>query len=362
MFLGHISEYRMRLVSYRARCGDAFHLKYVGNSGKIRNIFLDMGHAKTYDVVLKNVVTNLVNASEKIDALFLSHIHNDHIGGAVEFIKDAKNDIKLKNAAEHWIYNAPRRYEIDKEENEKGGLLCSVAFGDIVYEYIKTYFPLDVMDYVAGDSFDIDGMKVSLLSPDIDKLSQLTAKYSNNRPLCKSESDEISTEAGGVTDDYSIPLKSFETDSFEEDSSIENASSIAAIFEFDGKRILWLADAIPSVIIQSLSNMGFSESNKMHCDSVLLSHHGSALNNSSKLFRMISAEKFFFSADGVNKYCLPNKSVVARIVASVANFPVDLYFNYCDGRLPRMFLEENSIEIGEMLKVHYLGNCEAVEI
>mgnify|MGYP004491605803 CR=1 FL=1 len=28
----------------------------------------------------------------------------------------------------------------------------------------------------------------------------------------------------------------------------------------------------------------------------------------------------------------------------------------------QMFLEENSIEIGEMLKVHYLGNCEAVEI
>jgi len=352
----------MRLISYRARCGDAFHLRYVGKSGRIRNIFLDMGHTKTYDVILKNVVSNLVNTSEKIDALFLSHIHNDHIGGAVEFIKDAKSDNELKNAVEHWIYNAPKRYEIHKEKNEKGGVLCSVAFGDIVYEYIKTNFPLDVMNYVAGDSFDIDGMKVSLLSPDIDKLSQLIAKYSNNRPLCKSESDEISTEAGGVTDDYSIPLISFETDSFEEDSSVENASSIAAIFEFDGKRILWLADAIPSVIIQSLSNMGFSESNKMHCDSVLLSHHGSALNNNSKLFRMISADKFFFSADGVNKYCLPNKSVVARIVASAANLPVDLYFNYCDGRLSRMFLDENSIEIGEMLKVHYLGNCEAVEI
>lgn len=321
-----------------------------------------MGYTKTYDVVLKHIVSNLVNESEKIDALFLSHIHNDHIGGAVEFIKDAKADIKLRNAVEHWIYNAPRRYEIDKEENEKGGVLCSVAFGDIVYEYIKTYFPFDVVDHVAGDSFDIDGMKVSLLSPDINKLSQLTAKYSNNRPLCKSESDEISTEAGGITDDYSIPLKVFETDSFVEDSSIENASSIAAIFEFDGKRILWLADAIPSVILQSLSNMGFSESNKMHCDSVLLSHHGSALNNSSELFRMISAEKYFFSADGVNKYCLPNKSVIARIVASAAILPVNLYFNYCDGRLSRLISIENTNEIEKILKMHYLGNCEAVDI
>ena len=76
-----IRECSMRLVCYKAMCGDAFHLRFVGDSGNPRNIFLDMGHPKTYSTVLKDVVRNLIGKSEHIDALFLSHIHDDHIGG-----------------------------------------------------------------------------------------------------------------------------------------------------------------------------------------------------------------------------------------------------------------------------------------
>jgi glyoxylase-like metal-dependent hydrolase (beta-lactamase superfamily II) len=73
-------------------CGDSFHLQYVGESGIHRNIFLDMGHSKTYPLILKGVISNLVGTSEQIDALFLSHIHDDHIGGASRFIKDIEKD------------------------------------------------------------------------------------------------------------------------------------------------------------------------------------------------------------------------------------------------------------------------------
>lgn len=77
----------MRLICYKAMCGDAFHLQFEGESGKNRNLFFDMGHPKTYSQILKNVVSKLVGASEQIDALFLSHIHDDHIGGASRFIR-----------------------------------------------------------------------------------------------------------------------------------------------------------------------------------------------------------------------------------------------------------------------------------
>ena len=77
----------MRLFCYKAKCGDAFHLQYEGESGRCRNIFLDMGYSKTYTQVLKGVISNLIRSSEQIDALFLSHIHDDHIGGASRFIK-----------------------------------------------------------------------------------------------------------------------------------------------------------------------------------------------------------------------------------------------------------------------------------
>lgn len=356
----HIRECDMRLLSYRAKCGDAFQLQYEGESGKRRNIFLDMGHSKTYTQVLKGVISNLVRASEQIDALFLSHIHDDHIGGASRFIKDIQQDCALRNVVCRWIYNAPRKYDVEQTLDNKNGVLCGIVSGDKVYEHILSQSPSDLCDIVEGMSFYIDGMTVTILSPDVNTLNRLRDKYSNKRPLCKLETDETSIEAGGVTDDYSIPLSQFKTDKFQEDTNIENASSIAAIFEYRGRRILWLSDSIPSVVVGSLSKLGYSETKKMQCEAVLLSHHGSSANNSLDLFKMISANKYIISADGINRHCLPNKETVARIVSASSKLPVTLYFNYDDGRLTRMFKSDNLEYMRLMTDVHYLKDREAI--
>lgn len=352
----------MRLVCYKAMCGDAFHLRFVGDSGKPRNIFLDMGHPKTYSTVLKDVVRNLIGKSEHIDALFLSHIHDDHIGGTSKFIKDIQKDDNLKNVVTRWVYNVPRMYAVDRENDNSSGVLCGIVSGDRVYEHILAVKPSDLNDVVAGQYMDIDGMKVTVVSPDTERLNQLRDKYSNKRPLCKSETDEVSVEAGYVQDDYIVPLKDFSTGNFQEDTSIENASSIAAIFEFEGKRLMWLSDSVPSVIIKSLLKLGYSETDKIHCDAVLLSHHGSAANNSFDLFRMISSDKYIISADGYNRHCLPNKEVVARLVAASVVLPVSVYFNYCDGRLCRMFKSDEPTYLQSVIDIHYLNENEAIVI
>ncbi len=362
VFSGHIRECDMRLFCYRAKCGDAFHLQYKGESGKCRNIFLDMGYSKTYTQVLKGVISNLIGCSEQIDALFLSHIHEDHIGGASRFIKDIKNDCTLGNAVCKWIYNAPRKYDFEQTIDNKDGVLCGIVSGDKIYEYIISHTPSDLCDIVEGMSFCIDGMKVTILSPDESKLNLLREKYSNNRPLCKSETDEVSVEAGNVVDDYATSLNEFNTDIFHEDLSVENASSIAALFEYENKRVLWLSDSIPSVIICSLSKLGYSESNKMYCDAILLSHHGSAANNSLALLRMIQCDKYIISADGINRHCLPNKETIARVVSASLKLPVKLYFNYDGGRLVRMFKNDAPNEVRCKLDINYLKDMEAIEV
>ena len=313
----------MRLNCYRAMCGDAFHLQYVGESGKRRHIFLDMGHSKTYTLLLREVILKLVGASEQIDALFLSHIHDDHVGGASRFIKEMQRDENLKSAVGHWFYNAPRKYDAEPTLGAKDGVLCGIVSGDKIYEHIMASSPSD---------------------------------------LRESETDETSVEAGRATDDYSTPLRQFDTNDFQEDSNIENASSIAALFELNGKRILWLSDSVPSVVVKSLSELGISESNRMRCDAVLLSHHGSASNNSLGLFRMISADKYIISADGINRHCLPNKETVARIVSASLHLPVTLYFNYDDGRIKWMFKSDPSEEVKSKMNIHYLEEGEGIEI
>ena len=352
----------MRLICYKAMCGDAFHLSYEGESGMPCNILLDMGHPRTYTTVLKGVISSLIKDSEKIDALFLSHIHDDHIGGASKFIKDIQSDNILRSVVCRWIYNAPRKYIVDKPLDNRNGVLCGIVSGDNVYEYIATNNPSDVTDVIAGQSFDIDGMTVFILSPDEERLSLLREKYSNNRPLCKSETDETSVEAGCASDDYSMTLHQFKSEIFQEDTNIENASSIAAIFEYKDKRILWLSDSVPSVVIGALEKLGYSEINKIRCDAVLLSHHGSSGNNSLGLLKMIDGDRYIISADGINRHCLPNKETVARIVATSSERPVSLFFNYNDGRLTRMFKSDEPDYIQSVLDVHYLVDGEVIEI
>ena len=146
----------MRLNCYRAMCGDAFHLQYVGESGKRRHIFLDMGHSKTYTLLLREVILKLVGASEQIDALFLSHIHDDHVGGASRFIKEMQRDGNLEGAVGHWFYNAPRKYDAEPTLGSKDGVLCGIVYGDKIYEHIMASSPSDLRDVTAGQVYLVD--------------------------------------------------------------------------------------------------------------------------------------------------------------------------------------------------------------
>lgn len=352
----------MKLICYKAKCGDAFHIKYEGDSGTARNIFLDMGFSKTYSSILKDVFFKLLASSQKIDVLFLSHIHNDHIGGTLGLIKDIQNNVLPNELVGCWIYNAPRKYEIIEKVDKQDGVLCGIVTADKIYEHIVLNTMPSIDDIIEGKSFLIDGMKVIILSPDKTKLENLRNKYSNNIPLCRNEMDEISVECGSSVDDYSIPLKQFEVNCFKEDCSLENASSIAALFEYYNKKILWLSDSVPSVIVDSLSKYGYSESNKLYCDIMLLSHHGSASNNSVELFKMIEADKYIISSNGINKYSLPNKETIARIIYSSQKLPINLYFNYNDAKLLQMFNSDDPEELKKVVNVHYLDEMEEIDI
>lgn len=352
----------MKLICYKAKCGDAFHIKYEGVSGSVRNIFLDIGYSKTYITILKNIFLKLLESSEKIDMLFLSHIHNDHIGGALGLIKDIQNHVLPHELVGYWIYNAPRKYEIKEKDDKQEGVLCGIVTADKIYEYIVLNTMPSIDDIIEGKSFLIDGMKVIILSPDKSHLETLRNKYSNNIPLCKNEIDEICIECGSSVDDYSTPLNMFDPTIFSEDCSIENASSIAALFEYANKRILWLSDSVPSVIVESLFKYGYSEINKLYCDIMLLSHHGSSSNNSLELFKMVEADKYIISSNGINKYSLPNKETIARIISSTQKVPINLYFNYDDAKLKQMFNSDNPEELKKNVNIHYLNEMEEIEI
>ena len=112
-----------------------------------------------------------------------------------------------------------------------------------------------------------------------------------------------------------------------EDTAIHNGSSIAFILEIEDKKMLFLGDAHPSVVVDSLINLEYSKENKLSLDLIKVSHHGSKANISDELLDIIECDNFVISTDG-SKHGLPNKETVARIINKHENCKI--YFNYPD--------------------------------
>ena len=75
---------------------------------------------------------------------------------------------------------------------------------------------------------------------------------------------------------------------------------------------------------------------------------------------MIQCSKYIISADGINRHCLPNKETIARIVSASSILPITLFFNYNDGRLVRMFKQDEPEYVKSVIDIHYLRDMEGI--
>lgn len=320
----------MEVFFYQAECGDAARIRFLGNDGKNHNIFIDAGYNRTYLNILSSEIDIIKNNRELIDVWIISHIHDDHIGGIETYI-DAIQKKEISDIVQKWYYNPPR-VSLTKSQFKPLSVseVKSIKQGDKLMEYISEIGKLPNSDICSELSFDLFGMKIIVLSPSINKLKKLRDKYLPNsfKILERSEIESISEAVASPKYDYDKTLASFDLNKWKEDDSIENGSSISLLTEFQGKRILWLADSHPSDVVTSLKKLGFSNENKLQCEWVKVSHHGSRGNNSNELYDIINCENYLISSNGENKHCLPTKECLARIIRN-SNRPKNLTYNFC---------------------------------
>jgi beta-lactamase superfamily II metal-dependent hydrolase len=197
------------------------------------------------------------------------------------------------------------------------------------------------------------GLKIHILTPSSEKLHKLRTKYECDPklPLEKQEGEKVSEAKRAIKDDYHIQLNDFDLSIWDEDDSIENGSSISVLTDYHGIKMLWLADAHPSDIVSTLNSMGYNSSNKIACDWVKVTHHGSKANNSNELYSLINCENFLFSADGKNKHKLPTKESIARILRNEhrkMGKHYNLYFTHDNKVLRNIFNNENESIYNEL--------------
>ena len=312
--------------------GDAIHLRVKDEKGGIHNILIDGGPEGTYSYKnkkgkteygeLKQLIELIKNQNEFIDLLVLTHVDNDHIGGILRWFEqdaDAKKIVKKV-----WFNSGRLISEYFQQKGFEENLLkikntsyrdTGISQGITFEDFIEKNKIWDRRIIKSGDEFIMFGLKFTILSPSDGKLQSLLCKWEKESPISETSR----------TSDYSLSLSDLiNSDHFKEDDSIHNGSSIAFMVEKQGKNILFLGDAHPRTIIDSLKSLGYSPENPLKVNFVKTSHHGSKANTSIELLELIQTDNFLLSSNG-NKYKLPDKRCLARIIKR--NKEVNFYFN-----------------------------------
>ena len=254
--------------------------------------------------------------------IFLTHIDDDHIGGIqvlFERYSDLTNEVSAVffNTFDSLLQLAPNAKDnpptIDINDDNSG--LTSYKQGKMLEQKLEEIGIEVISNIISERQLCLDGIQLTFLSPSVESLS----KY-------ESWSDEQEIAYTAVrSNDYTISIEELKDRPFYEDESLTNTSSLSVLIEYQGKKMLFLGDSLPSDIVSTLNKFGYSNKNRLQLDIVKVSHHGSKHNTSNELLEIISCDKFLISTDG-RRHGHPDKETLARIIYS-QNCP-ELIFNY----------------------------------
>lgn len=329
----------MKIEFLKAFNGDCIYLSYTIDE-KNRNILIDGGVPNTYcslkgkkgkseDGELKTLIESLREKNKKIDLLILTHVDDDHIGGILRWFEKDRNALDMVDQV--W-FNSGRlikeSFEQEKEEEYDNSIEfviepdtdTSIAQGVKFEDFIESKKGLWKRKLIKSPGIlNFEDIEFTILSPNDSKLKLLLKKW---------EKEEVeSLETAAKETDYAMSIKKhIQNDtSYEEDKAVHNGSSISFVLSLQDKKMLFLGDAHPSVLVASLQELGFSKRNPITVDFVKLSHHGSMFNNSRELFELLDSKKYVISTNG-NKHLHPHKRLLARLINR--HNDCELYFNY----------------------------------
>lgn len=318
-----------RIHMLPAEHGDCLWVEY-GTTQPPKRILIDAGTVGTYPRALLPKIKAVVAAegSCRFELFVVTHIDADHIGGAIEFLKQAPGcGVVIKevwfNGYFHLSNTAPALL------GAKQGEMLTPLVQNGPWVWNKRFKGLAVMVPDAGKlpSFTFSGMKITLLSPTFGKLQKLKPKW-------EKEVRKAGLVPGhAYTIDDALPggflggkVQDWAKARFTEDRTEANGSSIAFVAEYAGKRVLFGADAHPGVLINSLQRPPFKVSS-LPLSVLKLPHHGSKNNVSQALVAAFPADNYLISTSG-QQFNHPDPEAIARVLVGRQADRKTLHFNY----------------------------------
>lgn len=324
-----------------AKDGDCLLLSY-GESGPTTRILIDGGRASTYPLV-----QSTLNDLGSIDLLVVTHVDQDHILGTLALLRDPARRVRIGQV---WFNGYDQLHDAPIETfGVKDGEKLSTSLLELLVPWNTTFATPLVAPRQAtpgqtasrliasgGGAVHCDqpvvglgGATFTILSPDRNQLAALIPRWSTE---CKKEG-LLDTEPSREPPDDDVEqfgrvdLEQLANERFVADTSLTNSTSIAFLFEFEGRRLVFTGDADDARVRQSLRDkVEPGNDGRIRIDALKVSHHGSRKNISRDTLDLLNCGTYLISTDGSGHHH-PNEVAMARILKH-GGASKEVVFNY----------------------------------
>lgn len=307
----------------RARKGDCF-LLHLGTPADRGLIVIDGGPSQVYQPFLRPRLAALRTARAladadplPIDMLMVSHIDDDHIAGVLELTGELVEAQRARRPPAFKIRRLWHNSFDDIIGNDPAHLLAAITahFGPAALtgspdvEGLSPDAAQVLASVTQGLQLRDDAVALKLkVNPEFDSALVMAAKKAAavdaGHGLTFRIVGPMKPDLSALQKEHDAFLKAHASKpktalaSFT-DTSVPNLSSIVALAECGGKRILLTGDARGDKILEGLELSGVVQpSGAVHVDVLKMPHHGSDRNMTRPFLERVTADHYVFSGNG----------------------------------------------------------------
>lgn len=330
----------LRLTMLPARQGDALWIEWGERPWRM---LVDLGTQAT-GKALRDRVLALKPDDRRFELLVVTHVDEDHIGGALSALVDGApiDGFEFDDA---WFNGWPHIRPVPKPSEYEA---FSPVHGEQFTRWIvrRTWnraFGGAAVAMTSGDRMQstrlADGMTVTVLGPPRERLlamadvwhAEVAAAVRKGRieplpdmplPVAIEALGRAKPRAPNLN--HEIDLQALADQSGALDDGKANGTSIALLIEYRGVRILLGADAYAGDLVGAIRAL--SNGARLRLDAFKVPHHGSMGNVTRELVDAVDCRDWLVSTDGTRFYH-PDATAIARLIRYSTVRPCRLHFN-----------------------------------
>lgn len=303
-----------------AHHGDCLWIEY-GDRTHTSRVLIDCGtrHSVSH---LEARVASVPEADRALELFVLSHIDDDHIGGAIPFLQRGAGGLRVGDV---WFNGR-------KHLTRARGAAQGDTFSRLLVQQALPWNAWNGGGAVAvSDAGPLPvhtlpgGLRLTVLSPTVSGLTTLADAWDREiRSRGVPEPEAAAPMARGAEEPS---LERLADTPFESDTAAPNGSSIALLAEYGRKSVLLAADAHAPVLEASIRRLLVSrKKTRLTVGAFKVSHHASRSNVSRELVDMLDCRHYLVSTNG-SHFHHPHREAIARLITRGGPDSV-LYFNY----------------------------------